>query len=94
MHAVRSLDKEAPMQRFHDNSDHTDEGESQRWLPIILAAHGLILLVIVTLAVNYPAVSEWISAAAQAEFVNPDLTAAGPTQIAQPAEQMRIVRSN
>jgi hypothetical protein len=50
--------------------------------------------VIVALVTNYPLASEWVSAAAQAEFVNPDITSAGPTQIAQPAEQMGIVRSN
>ena len=61
---------------------------------IILAAHGVILLVIVALVANYPVVSEWVSAAAQAEFVNSDMTSGSPTQLAQPAEQMRIVRSN
>jgi hypothetical protein len=79
------------MQQYHDNDDPR---ETDNWTRIILAAHGVILLVIVTLVVNYPSVSEWMSAAAQAEFVNPDITSAGPTQIAQPAEQMRIVGSN
>ena len=74
--------------------DKDDAPENDNWIRIILAAHGVILLVIVALVVNYPAVSEWISAAAQAEFVTPDITSVGPTQVAQPAEQMRIVRSN
>ena len=74
--------------------DKDDAPETDNWIRIILAAHGVILLVIVALVVNYPAVSEWISAAAQAEFVTPDITSVGPTQVAQPAEQMRIVRSN
>jgi len=80
------------MERYQDKSDHAREAESS--LPIILAAHGLLLLVLVTLDVNYPAASEWVSAAVQAEFVNPDITSGSPTQIAQPAEQMQIVSSN
>jgi hypothetical protein len=83
--------QEAPMQQYQDKNDAV---ETDNWTRVILAAHGVILLVIVALVVNYPAESEWVSAAAQAEFVNPDLTSVGPTQLAQPAEQMRIVRSN
>jgi hypothetical protein len=79
------------MQQYQDKSDPR---ETDTWIRLTLAVHGVILLVIVALVVNYPAVSEWVSAAAQAEFVNPDITSVGPTQIAQPAEQMRIVRSN
>jgi hypothetical protein len=74
--------------------DRDDSRETDIWIPIVLAALALVLLTIVALVTNYPAVSEWVSAAAQAEFVNPDVTAVGPSQIAQPAEQMRIVRSN
>jgi len=79
------------MQQYHDEDDARG---TDNWTRIILAAHGVILLVIVALVTNYPAVSEWVSAAAQAEFVKPDLTSAGPAQLAQPAEQMRIVRNN
>jgi hypothetical protein len=74
--------------------DRDDPREADNRIRIILAAHGVILLVIVALVVNYPAVSQWVSASAQAEFVNPGVTPVGPAQIAQPAEQMRIVRSN
>jgi Na+-transporting methylmalonyl-CoA/oxaloacetate decarboxylase gamma subunit len=80
------------MQRYQDKSGDAHERENS--IRLIFAGLGAILLVIVTLVANYPAVSEWISAAAQAEFVNPDIAPAGPTQIAQPAEQMRTVRSN
>jgi hypothetical protein len=85
------FNQEAPMQQYQDKNDAR---ETDNWIRIILAAHGVILLVIVALVVNYPAVSEWVSAAAQAEFVNPDLTSVGPMQLAQPAEQMWIVRNN
>ena len=80
------------MQQFQDKSD--DPRETANSTRLILAAIGCVLLVIVTFVTNYPAVSEWVSAAAQAEFVNPDIAAVGSTQTAQPAEQMRIVRSN
>lgn len=79
------------MQQYHDKDDARG---TDNWVRIILAAHGVILLVIVALVTNFPVVSEWISAAVQAEFVNPDVTSAAPTQVAQPAEPMRIVRSN
>jgi len=80
------------MQRYQDKSDDTRETAASTRL--ILAVIGGVLLVIVTLVANYPVVSEWVSAAAQAEFVNSDVTPAGPTQLAHPAEQMRIVRHN
>jgi hypothetical protein len=79
------------MQHYQDKDDLR---ETDGWIPLVLAAHGVIFLVVVALVANVPAVSEWISAAAQAEFVNPDITSVGPTQLAQPAEPMRIVRSN
>jgi len=49
--------------------------------------------VLLALALSSPS-SERISAAVQAEFIGPNLPANAPTQIAQPVEQMRIVRSN
>jgi hypothetical protein len=79
------------MQQYQDKDDPR---ETDNWTRIILAAHGVILLVIVALVAHYPVISEWVSAAAQAEFVNPDITSVGPTQIAQPADPFRIVRSN
>jgi hypothetical protein len=85
------FNQEAPMQQYQDKDNAR---ETDNWTRIILAAHGVVLLVIVALATNFPAMSEWISAAAQAEFVGPDLTSVGPTQLAQPPEQMRIVRNN
>jgi hypothetical protein len=79
------------MQQDPNKDDSRDTDNRTR---IILAAHGVILLVIVALVANYPVVSEWVSAAVQAEFVTSDMTSAGPTQLAQPSEQMRIVRNN
>ena len=82
---------EAPMQPDHDKDDGRESANFPR---LVFAVLGGVLLLIVVLVTNYPAVSEWISAAAQAEFVVPDMTPTGPTQIAQPVEQMHIVRSN
>lgn len=79
------------MQHYQDKDDPRETANSPR---LIFAVLGGILLVIVVLATNYPVVSEWISGAAQAEFVVPDMSPSSPTQIAQPAEQMHIVRSN
>ena len=74
--------------------DRDDSRETESWIPLALAALAVMLLAIVALAANYPAVSEWVSAAAQAEFVNSNVVPAGPMQLAQPSDQMQIVRRN
>lgn len=60
----------------------------------ILAINGIIVLVLVVLALSVPSASEWISAAAQAEFVDGVAPPTMPTQTAQPVEAMKVVRSN
>jgi len=60
----------------------------------LLAINGIIVLVLLVLALSTPTASEWISAAAQAEFVGGDAASLAPTQIAQPVEAIKIVRSN
>jgi prolipoprotein diacylglyceryltransferase len=79
------------MQQYQNKEDPRETANSTR---LGLAIFGGVLLVIVVLVTNYPAVSEWISVAAQAEFVTPDLAPTGPTQVAQPPEQVQIVRRN
>ena len=74
--------------------DRDDSRETDIWIPLALAVLAVVLLTIVALVTKYPAVSEWVSAAAQAEFVNSDIAPAPPTQLAQPSDQMQIVRSN
>ena len=60
-----------------------------------LAVPALIAVALVGLAIFQPAVSSWISEAAQAEFAGsfamPD---AAPTQLARPANEIRAVRAN
>ena len=73
------------------NSDRPDRSDQ---FTTVLAVNGIVVLVLLALALSSPSASEWISAAVQAEFIGPNLPANAPTQIAQPVEQMRIVRSN
>ena len=78
------------MQRYHDKRNPGFFHEMTS-LGVIT---GVIVLALVSLALISPSASEWISAAAQAEFVGSDSPAVSPTQVAQPAEAVRIVRSN
>ena len=82
------------LQRPHDQWKPSGRRDSSGEITTLLAVNGIVVLVLLILALAYPSASEWISAAAQAEFVGPDLPNAAPTQIAQPSEQTRIVRSN
>jgi hypothetical protein len=81
------------MHRPLDQQKSARPGRSEQFTTV-LAINGIVVLVLIALALSSPSASEWISAAVQAEFVNPDLPANAPTQVAEPAEQMRIVRSN
>lgn len=60
----------------------------------LVAINGIIILMLVVLAWNVPSASEWISAAAQAEFVGDDAASGTPTQIAEPVEPIKVVQSN
>jgi hypothetical protein len=59
---------------------------------LVLAAHGVILLVLVGLLIRSPAASEWISQAVQAEFVGNPPPVIQPTLIARPDHQGRSER--
>jgi hypothetical protein len=81
------------LQRYDDRSKPQSRGDLSDQITPILAINGIIVLVLLVLALSVPSASEWISAAAQAEFVGgaPSVT---PTQVAQPVEAIKIVRSN
>jgi len=81
------------MQRSPDNFGR-DRQVVWSWTAIVLAVHAIILLTLVGLAVGYPGASEWISQAVQAEFVDRVAPPAAPAQIAQPVQEMRIVRTD
>ena len=60
----------------------------------LVAINGIIILVLVVLALNVPSASEWISAAAHAEFVGDGATPGTPTQIVEPVAAIKVVQSN
>jgi hypothetical protein len=49
----------------------------------LLAIHGILLLILVSVVVATPHAIEWIAEAAQAEFVVPDESVITPTQLAR-----------
>ena len=86
---------EAFMHGSFDNSGEKDVRLHRSWgialyaLPVVLAA-ALIAIVIAK-----PEVSNWISQAAQAEFVGTDFAPdAAPTRLARPAGEIRTVRAH
>jgi hypothetical protein len=85
--------QEAPMlQRCDDGWKHQSHRDLSGQITPILAVNGIIVLVLLVLALTAPSASEWISAAAQSEFVGG--TAPAATQMAEPGEAIKIVRSN
>jgi hypothetical protein len=82
------------LQRPHDHWKPAGRRDSSGKITTVLVVNGIVVLVLLILVLASPSASEWISAAAQAEFVGPDLPDASPTRIAQPTEEMKIVGSN
>jgi hypothetical protein len=78
------------LQQYHDKSNPNRSDFSDEIT--LVAMNAVVALALIVLALTSPSGSEWISAAAQAEFVGGDVSP--PTQVAQPAEEMKIVRSN
>jgi len=89
----RDLPTGVPMQRYQLNQDRA--GHRFVWTAgtAFLAAHGVLLLILATLVIASPHAGEWISDTVQAEFVGPDVPVM-PTQLAQPAGEMRTVGAN
>jgi hypothetical protein len=82
------------MQRSLNDLSRSDRRFLWSWKAGILAVHGVILLVLVSVLMRYPVASEWISQAVQAEFVGSPPPVIMPTQIAQPGGQVRTVRAD
>jgi hypothetical protein len=82
------------VQRYDDKWKPTRRRGLSDEISTLLAVNGIIVLALLVLALSSPSASEWISAAAQAEFVGNDTPAMSPTQIAQPAEETKVVSSN
>jgi len=81
------------MQRSLNDLSPSDRRFLWSWTAGILVVHGIILLVLVGLVMRYPAASQWISQAVQAEFVGDPPPVTVPTQLAKPG-QMRTVRAD
>jgi hypothetical protein len=82
------------LQRYDDKWKPQSRRDLSDQITPLLAINGIIVLVLLVLALGTPSASEWISAAVQAEFVGGDGLAGTPTQIAQPVDAIKIVRSN
>ena len=82
------------MPRSQRNLRPSDRQGLWNWTAGLLAVYGAAVLVLVGLMMRYPAVSDWVSQAAQAEFavMSPSPETA-PAQLAQPGNQIRTVRA-
>jgi hypothetical protein len=82
------------MQRFQENSRRSDRHNFWNWTSGLLALYGAAVLVLIGLMIRYPAISEQVSEAVQAESgvvtASPE---SAPTQLAQPNNEVRTVRA-
>jgi hypothetical protein len=79
------------MQRAFDKLDRQENRTQWKWTAGIIATFGLIMFALVALTWT-PAVTSWISDAAQAELAGS--MAPAPLQTAQPAKEFHTVRAN
>jgi hypothetical protein len=79
------------MQRFQNGRKPAGDTDQ---ISNLLAINGAIVLTLIAVALRVPSAPEWISAAAQAEFVGGVMPAAVSTQIAEPAKQIRTVQTD
>jgi len=72
-----------------------DDVSYRGWDIKLVALPILVVIALVGLAVSQPSASRWISEAAQAEFIGTDLVPdiAPPTRLAQPTNEIRIVKT-
>jgi hypothetical protein len=77
-----------------DRSGETDDRTDQSWSAGLFALPVVVVIVLSGLAMVQPRAFNWISEAAQAEFVGAESSEAAPTQLAQPAGDIRAVRAN
>jgi hypothetical protein len=85
---------EASMHGTFDKSGESNNRISRGWGIGFFALPVLLVIALIGLAVIRPAVSIWISEAAQAEFVGTDLVRdVAPTQLAQPGPVTRTVKA-
>jgi hypothetical protein len=61
---------------------------------VILAANGIVSLILLGLVIGCPPASKWISQAVQAEFAGIVVPDEPPTQMAQPALPTRTAKND
>ena len=79
---------------MHGSLNRSDESRNRTDRNWSIGFFALPVLVVIALAITKPVASVWISDAAQAEFVGPNPPAVAPTELAQPAMQIRTVKAN
>jgi hypothetical protein len=80
------------MPRAFDRLDQQENHTQWKWTAGIAAGLGAIMFALIALMSNFPMASNWVSDAAQAEFVGSNFTPQqAPVQTAQPAKDLRTV---
>lgn len=82
------------LQRYDDKWKLQSRRDLSHAIAPVLVLNGIIAVLLIITALSIPSASEWISAAAQAEFVGEGFSQVMPTKVAQPAEAIQIVRNN
>ena len=81
------------MQEQLDNSSEANRRIYESWSIGIFAVPALLVLVLVGLAMSHSGASDWVSDAAQAEFVGFNFPDSAPTQLAQPGKAVQSVKA-
>jgi hypothetical protein len=61
---------------------------------VVLAANGIVSLILMGMVIGCPPASRWISEAVQAEFAGVAIPDVPPTQMAQPALPTRTAKND
>jgi hypothetical protein len=83
---------EAPMHGTFGRINENRNSAERDWSVGFFALPALLVSAMVVLAVLQPAASNWISEAAQAEFVGVTVAEVAPIQLAQPPTQTRLIK--
>jgi hypothetical protein len=82
------------MRKAFDGLDRQENRTQWKSTAGIAAAFGFVVFALVALTWNSPAVTSWVSDAAQAEFVGTMAPDPAPVQTAQPIKGFQTVRAN
>jgi hypothetical protein len=80
------------MRKAFDRPNRQENLTRWKWTAGFTAACGVVIVALVALTWNSPAVMSWISEAAQAEFVGTMATEQAPVQTAQPAREFHTIK--